>query len=76
MRAFGIGVIIVSFVAIAYMASTTPTQNPIDRIRDECQRTYGDMGSHKVSECSTNLALRYLRDSQRDRLDQTYRNAQ
>ena len=31
----------------------------IQRMREECQRTHGDEGTKKVTECITDLALRY-----------------
>ena len=60
MRATGIATIVISFLAIVYMASNLHgDSHPIQRMREECQRTHGDEGTKKVTECITDLALRY-----------------
>ena len=60
MRATGIAVIAVFFLAIVYAAlDMRRDHNQINRMRKECQRTQGDAG--KVKECIANLALRYAR---------------
>ena len=59
MRAIGIATIVISFLAIVYMTSSMHgDSHPIQRMREECQRTYGDEGTKKVTECITDLALR------------------
>ena len=60
MRAIGIATIVISFLAIVYMASNMHRDShPIQRMREECQRTHSDEGTKKVTECTTDLALRY-----------------
>ncbi len=57
MRAIGIATIVISFLAIVYMASNMHRDShPIQRMREECERT---QGTKKVTECITDLALRY-----------------
>jgi hypothetical protein len=59
LRAIGILTIVISFLAIVYMASNMHRDShPIQRMREECQRTHGDEGTKKVT-CITDLALRY-----------------
>jgi hypothetical protein len=61
LRAISIATIMISFLAIVYyMASNMHRDShPIQRMREECQRTHGDEGTKKVTECITDLALRY-----------------
>ena len=61
MRATGIAVIAVFFLAIVYAAlDMRRDHNQINRIREECQRTHGgDAG--KVKECMGDSALRLAR---------------
>jgi hypothetical protein len=60
LRAISIATIVISFLAIGYMASNMRgDSHPIQRMRQECQRTHGDEGTKKVTECITDLALRY-----------------
>jgi hypothetical protein len=61
MRAIGIAVFAVFFLAIVYEAlDLRRDHNQINRIREECQRTHGDAG--KVKECIAGLALRHARE--------------
>jgi ABC-type siderophore export system fused ATPase/permease subunit len=60
MRAIGIAVIAVLFLAIVYAAfDMRRDHNQINQIREECQRTHGDAG--EVKECMADLALRQAR---------------
>jgi len=60
LRATGIAVIAVFFLAIVYAAlDLRRDHNQINRIREECQRTHSDAG--KVTECIADLALRHAR---------------
>jgi hypothetical protein len=55
MRAIGIAVIAVFFLAIVYAAfDLRRDHNQINRIREECQRTHAG----KVKECIVDLAIR------------------
>ena len=57
MRAIGIATIVISFLAIVYMASNMHRDShPIQRMREECQRT---QDTKKVTECINDSALRY-----------------
>jgi hypothetical protein len=38
-------------------------ENPVARIRDECQKSYGDLGPTRVSECLSELVIRHARRS-------------
>jgi hypothetical protein len=39
-------------------------ENPVARIRDECQKHYGNLGPTRVSECLSELVMRrYARES-------------
>ncbi|HET9816600.1 MAG TPA: hypothetical protein VFQ33_12635 [Xanthobacteraceae bacterium] len=61
MRAIGIAVFAVCFLAIVYAAlDLRRDHNQITRIREECQRTHSDAG--KVKECIADLALRHARE--------------
>ena len=63
MRAIGIAVFAVVFLAIVYAAfDLRRDHNQINRIREECQRAHGEAG--KVKECITDLALRHAREPQ------------
>jgi len=63
MRAIGIAVLAVVFLAIVYAAfDLRRDHNQINRIREECQRAHGEAG--KVKECITDLALRHARQPQ------------
>jgi hypothetical protein len=61
MRAIVLAVIAFFFVAICIYATfdLRRDHNQINRIREECQRTYSDAG--KVRECVVDLALRHAR---------------
>ena len=59
MRAIGIAVFAVCFLAIVYATrDLRRDHNQINRIREECQHTHGD----KVTECMADLALRHARE--------------
>ena len=59
MRAIGIAVFAVLFLAIVYAAfDLRRDHNQINRIREECQ--HSEAG--KVKECITDLALRHARE--------------
>ena len=59
MRAIGIAVFAVFFLAIVYAAfDLRRDHNQINRIREECQ--HSEAG--KVKECITDLALRHARE--------------
>jgi hypothetical protein len=59
MRAIGIAVFAVLFLAIVYAAfDLRRDHNQISRIREECQ--HSEAG--KVKECITDLALRHARE--------------
>ena len=61
MRAIGIAVPAVVFLAIVYAAfDLCRDHNQINRIKEECQRTNSEAG--KVKECITDLALRHARE--------------
>ena len=61
MRAIGIAVFAVCFLAIIYAAfDMRRDHNLINRIREECQRTHGEAGN--VKECITEQALRHARE--------------
>jgi hypothetical protein len=63
MKAIGIAVFAVCFLAIVYAAfDMRRDHNQITRIRDECRRTHSEAG--KVKECITDLALRHSREPQ------------
>jgi type II secretory pathway component PulM len=63
MRAIGIAVFAIVFLAIVYAAfDLRRDHNQINRIREECQRTNSEAG--KVKECITELALRHAREPQ------------
>jgi hypothetical protein len=60
MRAIGIAVFAVCFLAIVYAAfDLRRDHNQINRIREECQRTHAEAA--KVTECIADSALRYAR---------------
>jgi hypothetical protein len=63
MRAIGIAVLVVFFLAIVYAAiDLRRDHNQINRIREECQRVDREAG--KVTECMRDLALRHARGPQ------------
>jgi hypothetical protein len=63
MRAIGIAVVAVFFLAIVYAAlDLRRDHNQINRIREECQQAHRDAG--KVTECMRDLALRHARQPQ------------
>ena len=39
------------------------SENPVARIRDECQKSYGKLGPARVSECLSELVIRHTRRS-------------
>ena len=58
MRAIGIAVFAVLFLAIVYAAfDLHRDQNQINRIREECQHS----NAGKMAECIADLALRHAR---------------
>jgi hypothetical protein len=63
MRAIGIAVFAVFFLAIVYAAfDTRRDHNQINRIREECRQKHSDAG--KVTECVSDLLLRHARQPQ------------
>ena len=63
MRAIGIAVFGVFFLAIVYTAfDLSRDHDQINRIREACQRAHRDAG--KVTECIGDLALRHAREPQ------------
>ena len=63
MRAIGIAVFAVFFLAIVYAAvDLRRDHNQINRIREQCQHTHRDAG--KVTECMRDSALRHARGPQ------------
>jgi hypothetical protein len=60
MRAIGIAVFAVCFLAIVYAAvDLRRDHNQINRIREECRQAHSDAG--KVKECILDLALRHAK---------------
>jgi hypothetical protein len=63
MRAIGIAVFVVIFLAIVYAAlDLRRDHNQTKRIREECQRANRD--ASQVTECMRDLALRHARGPQ------------
>ena len=63
MRAIGVAVLAVCFLAIVYAAfDLRRDHNQINRIREECRQKHSDAG--KVTECVSDLVLRNARQPQ------------
>lgn len=64
-------------LAIVILAAGAPDDSPkarLERIRDECDRTYGK-ATNQSFDCFAKLMTRFALEQQRDTLDRTYQRA-
>ena len=57
----GIVCVLALFLVVAGL--NMKPENPVARIRDECQKSYGKLGPTRVSECLSELVIRHTRQS-------------
>jgi hypothetical protein len=57
------GIVCVLALFLVVAGWNMKSENPVARIRDECQKSYGKLGPARVSECLSELVIRYTRRS-------------
>ena len=57
----GIVCVLALFLVVAGL--NMKPENPVARIRDECQKSYGKLGPTRVSECLSELVIRHAQQS-------------
>jgi hypothetical protein len=57
------GIVCVLALFLVVAGWNMKSENPVARIRDECQKSYGKLGPTRVSECLSELVIRHTRRS-------------
>ena len=57
------GIVCVLALFLVVAGWNMKSENPVARIRDECQKSYGNLGPARVSECLSELVIRHTRRS-------------